>query len=88
MEIETAIKVNKIYDNTWYLRCKFGEMRKRLNKILDISVYLCNGWHLIYLKNVFKLLVDSDTLEAMHNLNSIYEWQSFCNHQYGTDNYT
>ena len=33
----------------------------------------------------FKLLVDSCPHQAMYELDNINQWQSLCNHQYGTD---
>src|SRR2546423_1453047 len=37
---------------------------------------------------LFKLLVNSCPYKAMKELSDINQWQSLCNHQYGTNDYT
>ena len=99
-DIETAIEVNKVYSDAWYLSLvahvglenkKEAEqdikhignlfMQEKAFKVINEYVNkLDMEW--------FTILVDSCPHKAMDRLSDTNQWQSLCNHQYGTDDYT
>jgi len=103
LDIETAIEVNNVYDNTWYLGLKthvrLQDHEKAEQDIGHIghlfmqakAFDVING-HVNKLKcfdmEWFKILVDSSLLKAMSKLDNNNQWKSLCNHQYGIDDYT
>jgi len=97
-DIETAIEVNNVYDNTWYQSLNmYVNLQNKKQDIRHIGYYYQeNAFDVIYefvnkLEHFdvkwFKHLVDSFPSKAMHALNDINQWQSLCSYQYGTDNY-
>ena len=98
-DIETAIEVNNVYDNTWYSSLnmymslqneeKIERGIKYINRYYQSDAFdeFVNKFKHFDVK-WFKHLVDSCTYKAMVKLNNINEWQSLCNQQYGTSDYT
>ena len=101
-DIETAIEVNKTYEDAWYLSLLAQVNIKKKEAEQDIGhikyLYMQEkafdviNEHVNKLEHFdvewFKLLVDSCPVKAMIELDNINQWQLLCNHQYGTDDYT
>ena len=99
-DIETAIEVNNVYDNTWYQSLNmYVNLQNKEQDIKPITgnCYQYYVFDVIYefvnkLEHFdvkwFKHLVDSCSARAIDKLDDINQWQSLCSYQYGTDNYT
>src|SRR5205085_9930862 len=94
---------NKCYDNAWHLSLvahvglenkkgaeqdikyiRHPDMQEKAFDVVNEYVNKLEHFDVQW----FKILVDSCSYKAMCKLDNINQWQSLCNHQYGTDDYT